>query len=162
MTDEQIQRLVEKLSLDQFGLAFTHRAYFNSRLKSTGGRYLLGSHNIEFNKKLYDHFGMSELEGIVLHELCHYHLHLQGKGYQHRDRDFRELMKKVGAPRFCSSLPKEESKSTKPKQVKVHTYKCVNCHLIYRRKRKMNVTKYCCSKCRGAIRWIRTDILGKE
>ena len=29
---------------------------------------------------------MEELIGIIKHELCHYHLHLEGKGYQHRDR----------------------------------------------------------------------------
>lgn len=162
MTDESLQQLVEKISIERFGLAFEHRAYFNSRLKTTGGRYLLRSHNIEFNKKLYDHFGLPELEGIILHELCHYHLHLRSMGYQHRDRDFRELMKKVGAPRFCSSLPNRELKPHAPKQIKIHTYQCMDCHLIYRRKRKMNVSKYCCSKCRGKIHWIRTDIVGEK
>ena len=39
---------------------------------------------------------MEELIGIIKHELCHYHLHLEGKGYQHRDKDFKELLKKVG------------------------------------------------------------------
>ena len=159
MTDEQLQQLVEQLSIERFGLPFRHRAYFNSRLKSTGGRYLLRSHNIEFNKKLYDHFGMQELEGIALHELCHYHLHIRGMGYQHRDRDFRELLKKVGAPRFCSTLPKKESSRSLSKQIKVHIYQCEKCKLIYRRKRKMDVTKYCCSKCRGTIVWKQTNIV---
>lgn len=159
MSDEQLQRLVEELSRASFGWPFLHRAYFNSRLKSTGGRYLLQSHNIELNKKLYEHYGMDELRGIILHELCHYHLHIRGLGYQHRDADFRTLLKRVGAPRFCSSLPKEKS-SMRQKSVKIHTYQCVNCSLIYRRKRKMDVTKYCCSKCRGAIRWQRTETIG--
>lgn len=161
MTDEQLQQLVEDMSLQSFGLPFLHRAYFNARLKTTGGRYMLASHNIEFNKKLYDHFGIDELRGIVLHELCHYHLHLRGMGYQHRDQDFRLLMKKVGAPRFCSSLPKEQAANRRRAQ-KLHLYRCVNCTLIYRRKRKMDVRKYCCSKCGGAIRLYRTDIIGVE
>jgi SprT-like protein len=161
MSDEQVQQLVEQLSRDYFGLPFQHRAYFNGRLKSTGGRYLLKTHHIELNKKLYDHFGMEELRGIILHELCHYHLHIRGMGYQHRDRDFRELMKRVGAPRFCSSLPKVQATRKKVSQ-KVHTYRCVNCLLIYRRKRKMDERKYCCSKCGGAIRWQRTETIGVE
>ena len=159
MTDEQLQQLVEQISLQSFGLPFMHRAYFNSRLKSTGGRYMLNSHHIEFNKKLYDHFGLDELRGIILHELCHYHLHLRGMGYLHRDRDFRELMKKVGAPRFCSSLPKE-TEVKRNKVQRVHTYRCVSCAHIYRRKRKLDERKYCCSKCGGAIRWQRTDLIG--
>ena len=54
-------------------------------------------------------FGLEELRGIILHELCHYHLHILGMGYRHGDADFRNLLKKVGAPRFCSTLeqPKE-------------------------------------------------------
>ncbi|MER2000121.1 MAG: SprT family protein, partial [Lysinibacillus sp.] len=63
MTDEELQLLVEEYSLRSFGQPFLHRAYFNSRLKSTGGRYLLRSHDIEFNRKLYDHFGIDELRG---------------------------------------------------------------------------------------------------
>ncbi|MGG5830943.1 hypothetical protein ACQ4LK_11240, partial [Bacillus pumilus] len=29
-----------------FGKAFRHQAVFNDRLKTTGGRYLLGTHNL--------------------------------------------------------------------------------------------------------------------
>lgn len=158
LTDEQLQQFVEEISLQSFGMPFMHRAYFNSRLKTTGGRYMLASHHIEFNKQLYDHFGIDELRGIILHELCHYHLHIRGMGYQHRDRDFRELLKKVGAPRFCSSLPKDKTVKRKASR-KIYMYHCVNCELKYRRKRKMDVTKYCCSQCGGAIRLQRMDIV---
>ena len=154
MTDEQVQQLVEVLSLAYFKAPFLHQAYFNSRLKTTGGRYLLRSHNIELNKKLYEHFGEEELRGIILHELCHYHLHIRGMGYKHRDKDFRDLLKKVGAPRFCSTI--EGNQKNKRKQT-IHTYICINCEQLYRRKRKMDVTKYCCSKCRGAITYLNGE-----
>ena len=87
-----------------FKKTFIHYAYFNPRLRTTGGRYLLRSHDIEINKKYYDERGIEELIGIIKHELCHYHLHLEKKGYQHRDADFKKLLKKVGAPRFCTPL----------------------------------------------------------
>jgi len=154
MTDEQVQQLVEELSLVYFKVPFLHQAYFNSRLKTTGGRYLLRSHNIELNKKLYDHFGEEELRGIILHELCHYHLHIRGMGYKHRDKDFRDLLKKVGAPRFCSTI--EESQKKKRKQT-IHTYICISCEQLYRRKRKMDVRKYCCSKCSGTITYLKSE-----
>ena len=153
MTDEQVQQLVEELSLAYFKVPFLHKAYFNSRLKTTGGRYLLRSHNIELNKKLYNHFGEEELRGIILHELCHYHLHIRGMGYKHRDKDFRNLLKKVGAPRFCSTIDESEKK----RKQTVHIYICVSCEQLYRRKRKMDVRKYCCSKCSGAITHLKSE-----
>lgn len=147
MTDQQLQLLVEKLSMEYFNQPFLHKAYFNSRLRTTGGRYLLRSHNIEFNKKSYEKFGMEELRGIILHELCHYHLHIRGMGYKHRDTDFRTLLKKVGAPRFCSTI--EENK--KGRSTKLYIYECVQCKQRYERKRRMDVNKYRCGKCRGHL-----------
>ncbi|KGR86055.1 SprT family protein [Lysinibacillus odysseyi] len=154
MSDEQVQRLVEELSITKFGMPFLHKAYFNKRLKTTGGRYLLRSHNIELNKKLYDHFGEGELQGIILHELCHYHLHIRGLGYKHRDQDFRKLLKKVGAPRFCSTI---ETEKKKHKQT-IHTYICMKCHQLYRRKRKMDTSKYCCGKCKGKLIYEKSEV----
>ena len=149
MEEVKLQRLVEHLSLEKFGRPFLHKAYFNKRLKSTGGRYLLATHDIELNYKMYEHFGEQELIGIILHELCHYHLHIQGRGYKHRDKDFRELLKAVGAPRFCSSLPIE-----KKRVVAIHTYQCTSCSLLYKRKRRFNVNKYRCGKCAGKLKMI--------
>lgn len=155
MTDLEVQQLVEQLSIQYFGRPFLHKAYFNNRLRKTGGRYLLQTHHIELNQKLYNHFGMEELRGIILHELCHYHLHIAGKGYKHRDADFRALLKKVGAPRFCSSI--EDVVEQKSQQV--HLYGCISCRQIYKRKRHMKVEKYRCSKCHGEIRFIKSDML---
>jgi predicted SprT family Zn-dependent metalloprotease len=41
----QLQRMVENLSEEKFGRTFRHCAYFNKRLRTTGGRYLLKSHD---------------------------------------------------------------------------------------------------------------------
>lgn len=106
--EQEIQRLVEEVSLQYFEMPFLHKAVFNNRLRTTGGRYLLKSHNIELNYRYYEVYGEEELVGIIKHELCHYHLHIAGRGYKHRDRDFRELLKKVDAPRFCKQMINEE------------------------------------------------------
>lgn len=104
MNNEILQRMVENLSEEKFGRTFQHRAYFNKRLRTTGGRYLLKSHDIEINPKQYEHYGEDAVVKIILHELCHYHLHIAGKGYQHKDQDFKRLSQQVGAPRFCNSI----------------------------------------------------------
>lgn len=92
MTDEQLTVLVKEISIKQFNKPFLHTALFNSRLRTTGGRYLLSNHHIEVNRKYFDEFGLDELEGIIKHELCHYHLHIEGKGYKHGDQDFKKLL----------------------------------------------------------------------
>jgi SprT-like protein len=148
MDDHELQLLVEKVSLDSFGKLFRHKAIFNSRLRSTGGRYLLSNHNIEVNKKYLEQIGEDELIGIIKHELCHYHLHLEGKGYQHRDLEFKYLLRKVGAPRFCSQLPDAPKKHTFRK---ILVYECVKCHFQYKRKRVIDTTRYVCGKCRGKL-----------
>lgn len=147
MTNEELQALTEKISRDYFSKTFRHEAYFNPRLRTTGGRYMLGSHNIEINRKYYEEHGIEELKGIIKHELCHYHLHLEGKGYQHRDRDFRELMIKVGAPRHCTPLAEEKRKMA-PKRV----YICTECGHQYERQRRVNTNRYSCGRCRGRLR----------
>lgn len=148
MEEFQLQGLVEKLSLEFFQKPFKHKAIFNNRLRTTGGRYLLKSHNIEINRKYLEQLGKEELIGIIKHELCHYHLHLEGKGYQHRDADFKKLLKKVGAPRFCNVLPDHPERK---RTYKLHVYKCSHCGQVFKRKRAVNVLRYVCGKCRGKL-----------
>jgi len=148
MEEFQLQGLVEKLSLEFFQRPFKHKAIFNNRLRTTGGRYLLKSHNIEINRRYLEQLGEEELIGIIKHELCHYHLHLEGKGYRHRDADFKKLLKKVGAPRFCNVLPDGPERK---RSYKLHVYKCSNCSQVFKRKRAVDVLRYVCGKCRGKL-----------
>ena len=78
LNQSELQRLVEKISLESFSVPFKHQASFNNRLRTTGGRYLLRSHNLEFNPKQLESFGLEEFIKIIKHELVHYHLHLAG------------------------------------------------------------------------------------
>lgn len=103
MTDEQLQKWVEDISLAFFGRPFTHRASFNRRLTATGGRYFTHTHNIEISWKQLEVHGTEEVEKIIKHELCHYHLHIQKRGYQHRDPEFKALLAQVGGTRFCQA-----------------------------------------------------------
>ena len=147
MSDEKLCELVCHVSKETFGKDFQHKAYFNNRLRTTGGRYMLRSHNIEVNPLVFEKYGLDELVGVIKHELCHYHLHIEGKGYQHRDADFRELLKTTNSPRFCSTLMERKVR----KSVKKYTYKCEKCSLSYSRKIRLNTDKYRCGKCYGGL-----------
>ncbi len=146
MSDEQLQELVEHISLDIFHKPFRHQAIFNKRLRTTGGRYKLGNHFIEINPLVVQMHDEQELVGIVKHELCHYHLHLEGKGYKHGDADFRNLLKITDSPRHCKPLAEPKVRSAA-----VHLYRCTSCGCEYRRRRRMDCKKYRCGKCAGEI-----------
>lgn len=142
MNNEQLTALVRQLSLTFFATSFSHQAYFNPRLRTTGGRYMLATHHIEVNPKVYENYGEEELSNVIKHELCHYHLHLANLGYQHRDADFKQLAKRVGAPRFCQPLA--------PRKYP-HKYQCERCATSYQRQRKIDTTRYRCGRCKGKI-----------
>lgn len=148
MDNKELQQWVEQVSLQYFGIPFLHEATFNSRLKATGGRYFIKSHNIEISPHQLLAYGKEETEKIIKHELCHYHLHLQNRGYKHRDQDFKELLEKVGGTRYCHTLPERKNRN----QI---AYKylllCQSCGMNYYRKRRMDVTKYRCGKCGGKL-----------
>jgi len=151
MNNIELQKIVEEISLQYFKKPFLHQATFNSRLRTTGGRYLLSSGNIEINKKYYDVHGYEELVGIIKHELVHYHLHQSNKGYQHRDRDFKVLAAEVGAPRYCTPLEKNMKKARR--EIK-HKYQCENCSQLFLRRRRVDIKRFVCGKCGGRLKQI--------
>jgi len=146
MNQDELQKLVETISLSFFQRPFHHNARFNQRLRTTGGRYLLHSHDIEINPKQYDVHGIDALVGIIKHELCHYHLHLQNKGFRHRDKDFQELLKRVGGSRYCRPI-----EGTKRTETVKYRYECVTCGQAYKRKRRVDTSRFVCGKCGGKL-----------
>lgn len=147
MTNEELTKMIAEISRNVFGKPFRHQGVFNKRLRTTGGRYLLRSHDIEINPASYEKFGYDELHGIIKHELCHYHLHLEGKGYKHRDKDFRKLLEETGSPRFCSLLTENRRKTPG-----FYLYECISCEIEFQRKIRMNTAKYRCGRCSGKLR----------
>jgi SprT-like protein len=150
MDNHELQKLVNTISVKYFKKDFKHIAYFNNRLRTTGGRYLLASGNIEINPKQYVDYGIDEIISIIKHELCHYHLHQEGKGYRHKDENFKQLLKEVEAPRFCKPLKKISL------QNRIHKYVCSACERLYSRKRKINTQRYRCGICYGNLKFMET------
>lgn len=145
MTNIELTELVKWVSLKYFNKPFQHQAYFNNRLRTTGGRYHLHSHDLDFNPKIVEVFGRDILIGIIKHELCHYHLHLTGKGYRHGDTDFKELLEQVDGLRYTPSIEREKGLLIR------WAYRCQACGRVYHRKRRFNVRKFVCGQCRGHL-----------
>ncbi|MCY9514396.1 SprT family protein [Paenibacillus apiarius] len=148
-SNERLQAWIEQVSIRDFGKPFRHKARYNARLKSTGGRYLLKSHDIEINPKQLAANGAEEVERIIKHELCHYHLHIEGRGYRHRDKEFKDLLQAVGGSRYCKALPGAAPKRTEPYRYRLE---CGHCGQAYLRKRQVDVKRYVCGRCRGPLR----------
>lgn len=148
MNDEQLQTLTEEISQSEFHRPFKHQAYFNRRLRTTGGRYLLKRHNIEVNDKQYEKYGYQAVVDIIKHELCHYHLHLTGRGYQHRDTDFKQLSLHVGAPRYCTPIQSYEERVN-------YMYERGHCHTKFPRIRKVDTKKMRCGRCGGRLKLVQ-------
>lgn len=142
MTDSELQTLVEEISLTVFKRPFCHHALFNRRLKTTGGRYHLNDHHLDFNPAIIEKYGLAELIGVIKHELCHYHLHLTGGGYRHKDADFKRLLAQSGGTRYAPPLVEK----------KVHCYYCEKGHEIFRQ-RKLNTKQYVCGICHGKLQY---------
>ena len=140
MNEHELQNLTEEISRNSFHREFTHKITYNRRLRSSGGRYLLKTGNIEINPLVEQNLGLEALIGVIKHELCHYHLHQTGGGYRHRDADFKRLLHQVGGSRFVERM-KEPN----------FIYECTACHHRYPRMRKMNTNRYVCGKCRGKL-----------
>ena len=145
ITMHNLQQIVEEISIAWFQKPFVDIARYNNRLRTTGGRYLPGKRIIEINPKYLDELGQEETIGIIKHELCHYHLHIEGKGYGHRDPEFRELLHRTNSPRFCNVLP-----SVKEKQLL--SYQCTKCGHLYKRRKAVDIRKYGCGKCGGKLK----------
>lgn len=149
MNEKQLQKLVQKVSLKEFGRPFLHQARINYRMTTTGGRYHLRDHHIEINSHFLIPQYRGALIGIIKHELCHYHLHLAGKGYRHRDQDFKLLLKKTGASRYTPDI------GLARQQKKYFLYRCRRCGQEYPRVRCVNTNKFFCGRCRGQLQLIK-------
>lgn len=143
--DHDLMQLVCEISERYFFAPFCHMCRYNNRLRTSGGRYLLKSHDLEFNLRYAKAYGMPELVATIKHELCHYHLHLSGRGYRHGDRDFMQLLQKVGGARYARPI------QLRSRQTPRYEYVCTDCLQTYMRQRRIDTSQYVCGKCHGKL-----------
>ncbi|MBS4761876.1 SprT family protein [Carnobacteriaceae bacterium zg-ZUI252] len=147
-SQEWLQQRVEAISIEWFHRPFMHIATWNTRLKTTGGRYHLKTHHLDFNPDVLTVLGIDQFDAVIKHELCHYHLHLLGLGYRHGDDDFKKLLKKVDGTRFVS-WGNHREKTAK------YTYQCLSCAQKFHRNRRIDTQRFACGKCKGRLQLIQ-------
>lgn len=118
--NQALQALTEVISEKCFNRPFNHVVYFNARLRSTGGRYHIANHNIDINPKMFTEHDLNTLIGVIKHELCHYHLDMNGMNDGH-GKNFKTLLKSVGGSRYAPA----------PKRKYENQYFCLNCGVGY-------------------------------
>lgn len=144
MTDQELTALVRSVSERDFALPFANRATFNSRLRTTGGRFNTRTHDLDFNPRLFATCTQEQRVGIIRHELCHYHLYMRGGGFRHRDPDFKRLLQQVGGLRFAPPIAGQTRL--------MYLYVCQRCGRKLWRQRHVNTRRYVCGHCGGPIR----------
>ena len=130
MTDQELQARVETISLKAFHQPFRLHAVFNNRMKTTGGRFHPADMNLDFNPKLFAVYPASVTDGIIKHELVHYHLYDHHRG-----------------SRFAPPLPVNGHQ---------YVYVCTHCGRQFVRRRHIDVRRYACGVCRGKLRLQKT------
>ena len=148
MNNNQLQKLVEELSLSYFKRPFTHKATFNNRLRTRGGDVTFkvsGFRKVVDKESLQMHInpklmnlpeGNQELVGVIKHELAHYHLLLTKGTHQENDKDFRYLLKQLDAPKYSP---------IKPNYKTAYLYQCAGPqHHQITRNRRLDTKKYVC------------------
>lgn len=143
-----LTNFIKTVSREDFGKEFRHTAVWNPRLRTTGGRFFPADGHLDFNPKIYEAFVVDVFRKIVRHELCHYHLYFEGKGYKHADADFKALLKAVDGLRYTPAMPQKTEKCL---------YRCQKCGQDYHRKCRFNTQKYRCGRCHGKLLEIKNQ-----
>ncbi|WP_353989383.1 SprT family protein [Pediococcus argentinicus] len=146
MTDTDLQQLVERIALNSFHQPFKYKAFFNKRLKTTGGRYHLNDHHIDINPLMFTEFGMETLEGVIKHELVHYFIHMSGEKPSHQNPHFKQLLLQVGGLQYAPFNAQAHSRS----RLKIE-YVCQRCGQSYIRRSHIDTKRYVCSRCQGRL-----------
>ncbi|WP_137743338.1 SprT-like domain-containing protein [Robertmurraya siralis] len=80
---------------------------------TTFGLYHSKTQTIEFNSKVNETRSLKQIEDTLLHELCHWYLHTNGKNYRDRDRRFALELIRVGAKPSGTKVAKQAYKEAK-------------------------------------------------
>lgn len=132
---------VQKVSLEDFGKPFRHQAVWNRRLRTSGGRFFPKDGHLDFAPRILEEYGEAVFRQVVRHELTHYHLYFEKKGYKHGDADFKRLLKEVDGLRYAPP----------PKNIKRLTYVCSACGQHFQRQRRIQLDRYRCGACGGRL-----------
>lgn len=155
MTRPELQALVEAVAVEAFGRPFAGRAEWSRRMRVSAGcvqyrRRAAGYPGsasgppepvvMRLSWAYYCRYSYDELGNTIKHELCHWFLFADGIAHSHRSRAFRELLRQVGAPRYCRPMERPR------KSHRRYRYRCPRCGREWVYRRKVDVA---CGACFG-------------
>lgn len=144
----KIQQLANKLSQHFWQADCAIPVVWNGRLTRSMGRFIFkidGSKRIpikiELSKYSSQFIDRDIFVAVLLHELCHYHLFVQGKPFEDRHPVFEKELQRVGAI------------STNRVQIPQKAYKlyCSACNAYLGTRKRLNVRRYLSQCCRKPI-----------
>jgi SprT-like protein len=144
----KLQELANKLSLHFWGTALTIPIRWNGRLSKSMGRFLYRTRGkvrepvqIEISKYAAQWIDRQIFLAVILHEMCHYHMFIQNRPFADHHPEFEQELQRVGAI----------STNTVKLPEKVFKLSCSACGKFLGSRKRMNITKYYSSCCRGKI-----------
>ena len=136
-TNDDLMRITQGLSQSLFGRTFKGEVCWNSRLRTSAGRYSRRHSRIDINPKYIEHYGEDSLTDTLKHELIHYHFPSAGHG-----PTFAREAQRIQCSRFCRPLPGRKVR---------YLYQCQGCGLKFPRQRRIDVKKYRCGICKSIL-----------
>ncbi|GAA0357958.1 SprT-like domain-containing protein [Bacillus horti] len=145
---EKLEDLSQKLSLHFWGKRCDIPVLWNGRLTKSMGRFMFSSRGrtrtalrIELSKHAVRFIPPEIFIAVLLHELCHYHLFIQGQPFEDGHPVFEEELRRVGAI------------STNVVQLPQKGFElyCSKCHERLGSRKRMNTKHYLSACCKAQI-----------
>lgn len=70
---------------------------FYSRTVYVRGERVRQPLKIVISKNLLEYYSLENIEGVIKHELCHYHLYKKGGKFSDGDKEFEDELKRIGS-----------------------------------------------------------------
>jgi SprT-like protein len=145
---EILQKLADKLSLHYWQRKCEVPVTWNGRLTRSMGRFLYSTkgkgrtpQGIELSKYAAQFINRDIFISVLLHELCHYHLFIQGKPFDDHHPVFEKELERVGAI------------STNTVQIPQKSFQlyCSKCNKSIGIRKRLNTALYRSGCCKGKI-----------
>lgn len=145
---ERLQALANKLSLHFWNESISVPVVWNGRLTRSMGRFVYrvqGKHRepvkIEMSKYAAQFINREIFIAVLLHEMCHYHLFVQGKSFLDHHPVFEQELRRVGAI----------STNTVRLPSKIYKLVCKKCQRELGHMKRFNPDRYISPCCKSEI-----------
>ena len=91
----EIPVVISSRMTNSLGLFYSSTVYKN-------GQRVRQPLKIAISKSLLEYYSLENIEGVIKHELCHYHLYKKGGNFSDGDKEFEDELKRIGSHSTCT------------------------------------------------------------